>query len=368
MLLTRKALAGAGVAAMAMIVAAGALIDSPLGPLLLGIRVEFYLFALTLLIYGLATGASALATGLVMLIVLRFIIGLGLGAELPVASTLVSEYAPRSIRGRIVVILEAFWALGWIAAALIGFGTDRGVVAAADDWDEPMRLKDIVPARQDSYERVFRETGKPRTLTDLRENREVRDVLSEPRLERAIGVVGVGRRCHPGQGRRGVLRNPDHLIAALAPAGAGRGLCIAVAQGRLEADGVAGTAAVAGPDELMPTGIAHAGRTRAHAGATAVVGIVGAVDLAILHLDHQQQVTGLDVANGAAGVARAQGHLGGTCRHGAATRVVGVDYATDGATAIVAGKAAHRLGMGGGRQDNQSEQEQACCSKIAMNH
>src|SRR5690625_1157464 len=78
-------------------------------------------FALTLLIFGLATGASALATGLVMLIVLRFLVGLGLGAELPVASTLVSEYAPKRIRGRVVVILEAFWALGWIAAALIGY-------------------------------------------------------------------------------------------------------------------------------------------------------------------------------------------------------------------------------------------------------
>ena len=79
-----------------------------------------HIFALTLLIYGLATGASALATGLVMLIILRFIVGLGLGAELPVASTLISEFAPRRVRGRMVVILEAFWALGWIAAAIIG--------------------------------------------------------------------------------------------------------------------------------------------------------------------------------------------------------------------------------------------------------
>ncbi|MEE6287003.1 MFS transporter [Georgenia sp. MJ173] len=78
-------------------------------------------FALTLLIFGLATGASAFAGGLAMLIVLRFLVGLGLGAELPVASTLVSEYAPKRIRGRIVVILEAFWALGWLAAALIGY-------------------------------------------------------------------------------------------------------------------------------------------------------------------------------------------------------------------------------------------------------
>lgn len=52
--------------------------------------------------------------------VFRFIVGLGLGAELPVASTLMSEFSPRAIRGRVVVILEAFWALGWILAALIG--------------------------------------------------------------------------------------------------------------------------------------------------------------------------------------------------------------------------------------------------------
>ena len=78
-------------------------------------------FALTLLVYGVATGASALVTGVGMLLVLRFIVGLGLGAELPVASTFVSEFAPKNIRGRVIVWLEAFWALGWIAAALIGY-------------------------------------------------------------------------------------------------------------------------------------------------------------------------------------------------------------------------------------------------------
>jgi putative MFS transporter len=78
-------------------------------------------FAMTLLVYGLATGAAALSTSVVMLIALRFVVGLGLGAELPVASTLVSEFAPRKIRGRVVVALEAFWAAGWLLAALIGY-------------------------------------------------------------------------------------------------------------------------------------------------------------------------------------------------------------------------------------------------------
>ncbi|MFC7399837.1 erythromycin esterase family protein [Chelatococcus sp. GCM10030263] len=76
-------------------------------------------------------------------------------------------------------------------AVLIGFGTDRGTVAAADDWDAEMRIKTVVPSRPDSYERVFRQTGIARSLTDLRDprHRDVVDVLAKPRLERAIGVI-----------------------------------------------------------------------------------------------------------------------------------------------------------------------------------
>lgn len=88
-------------------------------------------FALTLLIYGVATGASALVGGIAMLLVLRFFVGLGLGAELPVASTYVSEFAPARIRGRVIVILEAFWAVGWTAAAVIGYFV---VPASSNGW------------------------------------------------------------------------------------------------------------------------------------------------------------------------------------------------------------------------------------------
>lgn len=88
-------------------------------------------FAVTLLVYGLATGASALVGGLAALLVLRFVVGLGLGAELPVASTYVSEFAPARMRGRLIVILEAFWAVGWTLAALIGYFV---IPASADGW------------------------------------------------------------------------------------------------------------------------------------------------------------------------------------------------------------------------------------------
>ncbi|MDQ8735695.1 MFS transporter [Paenibacillus sp. LHD-38] len=75
----------------------------------------------TLLIFSIASGLSALATGFIALCVLRFAAGFGLGGELPVASTLVSESMPAKERGRAVVLLESFWACGWIAAALIAY-------------------------------------------------------------------------------------------------------------------------------------------------------------------------------------------------------------------------------------------------------
>jgi protein-L-isoaspartate(D-aspartate) O-methyltransferase len=76
-------------------------------------------------------------------------------------------------------------------AALIGFGTDRGTVAAATDWDGEMEIKQVRPAHRDSYERLCRDSGVGEFLIDLRpgQNEPLREGLSYPRLERAIGVI-----------------------------------------------------------------------------------------------------------------------------------------------------------------------------------
>lgn len=76
-------------------------------------------------------------------------------------------------------------------AVSIGFGTDTGLVAAASDWGAEMEIKSVRPARSDSYEHAFRRTGVVRSLTDWRgrDKADLRDALSHPLLERAIGVV-----------------------------------------------------------------------------------------------------------------------------------------------------------------------------------
>ena len=78
-------------------------------------------FSVTIVLYSLATGLCAVASNYELLVLFRFLVGLGLGGELPVAATLVTEYVPGRARGRFMVLLESFWAVGWLLAALIAY-------------------------------------------------------------------------------------------------------------------------------------------------------------------------------------------------------------------------------------------------------
>ncbi|MDQ7863644.1 MFS transporter [Peribacillus frigoritolerans] len=73
---------------------------------------------------------------------------MGLGGELPVASTLVSESVEASKRGRVVVLLESFWAVGWILAALISY-----FIIPAYGWRVALLLS-AVPALYALYLRL----------------------------------------------------------------------------------------------------------------------------------------------------------------------------------------------------------------------
>jgi erythromycin esterase-like protein len=71
----------------------------------------------------------------------------------------------------------------------IGFGTDRGTVAAASDWDGLMEVKSVRPALDNSYERLCHEAAVPRFMLALRGASAHARGLMTPRLERAIGVI-----------------------------------------------------------------------------------------------------------------------------------------------------------------------------------
>ena len=107
------------------VVASISLVGMALGAALAGTMADRLgrrrIFVLTLAIYSLATGLSAAAWAVWMLVVFRFVVGIGLGGELPVTSTMVTEFLPRKHRGRGIVLLESFWAMGWLIAALVAY-------------------------------------------------------------------------------------------------------------------------------------------------------------------------------------------------------------------------------------------------------
>ena len=78
-------------------------------------------FMITLVLFSVASGLSAFTTGLGAFLVLRFLVGAGLGGELPVASRLVPGSVEAHERGKMVFLLEGFWAAGWLVAALIAY-------------------------------------------------------------------------------------------------------------------------------------------------------------------------------------------------------------------------------------------------------
>jgi putative MFS transporter len=77
------------------------------------------IFQATLVLFSIGAVLSALAPTFETLLAARVVAGLGLGGELPVVATLVSEFSPRAQRGRMIVLLESFWAYGTLAAGLI---------------------------------------------------------------------------------------------------------------------------------------------------------------------------------------------------------------------------------------------------------
>lgn len=164
----------------------------------------------TLLLYSLGSLLCGLAVNYPMLVVCRFITGFGLGGELPAASTLVSEFSPRESRGRNVVLLESFWAWGWIAAALVAY-----LLIPAFGW----RIAFIVGALPAFFAAVLRRhvPESPRYLELSGNSAEADALVGEMEMEAGIVVDDAEKTPlqHPvaGRGAFRKLWSKPHLRA-----------------------------------------------------------------------------------------------------------------------------------------------------------
>ncbi|MEX2215293.1 MAG: MFS transporter [Phycisphaeraceae bacterium] len=102
---------------------------------------------ITILVYSLCTGLSAISVGFADFAFYRFITGLGVGGEFAVGVALVAEVMPERARPHALALLQALSAIGNVSAALISMGmgglVERGVIESV--W-RPMFIIGAVPA------------------------------------------------------------------------------------------------------------------------------------------------------------------------------------------------------------------------------
>jgi putative MFS transporter len=79
------------------------------------------IFAFDMLLFAIISAAQYFVTSPAQLLVLRLLLGLILGADYVVSKSLVTEFSPRRYRGRLLSLLAAAWAAGYVGAYLIGF-------------------------------------------------------------------------------------------------------------------------------------------------------------------------------------------------------------------------------------------------------
>ena len=78
-------------------------------------------FQVTMVVWGLASFLAAGAWSAGTLMFCRFLIGVGVGGEAPVAQAMVSELVPANVRGKYIAFMEGFWAVGYVLSGAISF-------------------------------------------------------------------------------------------------------------------------------------------------------------------------------------------------------------------------------------------------------
>src|ERR1700761_4810188 len=95
-------------------------------------RTRVYWMSAALMV--IAAAGSALAPNLAVLVAFRFLLGFGVGGDYPVSAVLMSEYADRRNRGRMVGLVFSAQAVGLVVGPLIALALLGGGVGPAATW------------------------------------------------------------------------------------------------------------------------------------------------------------------------------------------------------------------------------------------
>lgn len=96
-----------------------------IGALLFGYLADRFgkknIIIITLLVFSISNLALAFTTNVIQFMIVRFITGVGLGGELPVAATIIADSFSGKRRSKMLILVDSFWAIGWIVASLLAF-------------------------------------------------------------------------------------------------------------------------------------------------------------------------------------------------------------------------------------------------------
>ncbi len=98
-------------------------------------------FSWTLLIFAVFTAAGALSPNFAILLISRFLAGVGLGGCIPVDYALVGEFTPRTVRGKILTAMDGWWPVG----AALSFFASALLLASTGTWRWSLAIM-ILPA------------------------------------------------------------------------------------------------------------------------------------------------------------------------------------------------------------------------------
>jgi MFS transporter, PHS family, inorganic phosphate transporter len=101
-----------------------ALLAAALGSLVIGHLADLLgrkvIYGYELLVLAAGAILSALSPNILVLLIFRFLLGLGVGGDYPVSATLMSEYANRRDRGKLITLVFSTQAGGLIVGPLVG--------------------------------------------------------------------------------------------------------------------------------------------------------------------------------------------------------------------------------------------------------
>ncbi|MTV81940.1 MFS transporter [Secundilactobacillus folii] len=75
----------------------------------------------TLILFSFGNILLGMTPNVTLFIATRFLTGVGLGGELPVAATLIADHYRGTQQSRMLVLADSFWAIGWIIASILAF-------------------------------------------------------------------------------------------------------------------------------------------------------------------------------------------------------------------------------------------------------